>query len=314
MLEPSLRQLRTLLAVIETGGVTAAAHQLGITQPAASQQLRGLERSLGVRLLDRAGGRSFPTAAGQVMLQPTRRALAAVADARAAAGFRAGNVGRVRIGTGATACIYLLLAVLAAAKRRMPGLEVIVATGNTAVMVEQVEAGDLDLAVVTLPTLASKALCVTPLLTDPFVALIPEFMTPAAAPAGDTVDPAMLAAMPPILYEPGGSTRLLIDGWFRGAGLTVSPVMQLDSVEAIKVLVGGGAGASVLPALALPAPMPGAVTRSLRPAAQRELAIVLRWEKIVDRGLRIMLDALASAPGAVYNGSRALRGGRSPAG
>lgn len=298
MAEPSLRQLRTLLTVIETGGVSTAAHQLGITQPAASQQLRELERVLGVRLLDRAAGRSRPTAAGQAILQPARRALAAVADAQAAAAaFRAGDAGRVRIGTGATACIYLLPAVLAAAKRRMPGLEVIVATGNTTAMVEQVEAGDVDLALVTLPTPTGKTLSQTPLLTEPFVALIPEPMAPDAG----TVDPAMLAAMPLILYEPGGSTRLLIDAWFRDAGLTVSPIMQLDSVEAIKVLVGGGAGASVLPMLALPAPVPGAMIRPLRPAARRELAIVLRREKIVDRGLRVMLDALASARREVYS-------------
>ncbi len=53
---PTLRQLRTFLATIETGSVSADARMLNLTQPAISQQLRELERSLGVRLLDRAAG------------------------------------------------------------------------------------------------------------------------------------------------------------------------------------------------------------------------------------------------------------------
>jgi DNA-binding transcriptional LysR family regulator len=324
---PTLRQLRTLLAVVETGGISAAARRLGITQPAASQQLRELERAVGVRLLDRAGGRSLPTAAGHAILPPARRALAGAADAAAAAAaFRSGDIGRVRIGTGATACIYLLPAVLAAAKRRMPGLEVIVATGNSSAMVQQVEAGDLDLALITLPAAATPALDVTPLLTDPLVALVPAGMATAAATVGmaavgtaadamatpgATMDAATLAGLPLILYEPAGTTRALIDGWFRAAGVAAVPAMQLDSAEAIKVLVGGGVGASVLPALALPHPVAGAVVRDLCPGLQRDLGIVLRREKIIDRGLRVMLDALmldalmldalASAPGQVYS-------------
>src|SRR4051794_31928293 len=106
---PSLRQLRTFLAAVDTGSVTLAARSLGLTQPAASQQLRELERLLGVRLLDRAGGRTLPTAAGAALMAPARRAQAAVEDAAAAvAAHRSGEAGRVRLGTGATACIYLL--------------------------------------------------------------------------------------------------------------------------------------------------------------------------------------------------------------
>src|SRR5919206_2545343 len=104
MTHPTLRQMRTYLAVLETGSVSAAARALGLTQPAASQQMHELERQLGVRLLDRAAGRAVPTAAGQALIAPARRALAAADDvAAAAAAHRAGDAGRVRLGTGATA-------------------------------------------------------------------------------------------------------------------------------------------------------------------------------------------------------------------
>lgn len=289
MAVPTFRQMRTFLAVVESGGGSTAARMLNLTQPAASQQLRELERCLRVRLLDRAGGRSIPTAAGAALLEPARRAHAAIEDAMAvAAAHRAGETGRVRLGTGATACIHLLPAVLAAAKQRMHGLEVTVATGNSGDIIRQVELGELDLGLVTLPVAASRALSVTRLLAEPLVALIPRAM----ADLGETIGVAQLAALPLILYDPGGSTRALIDGWFRRAGVTPNPTMQLDSVESIKVLVGSGLGASIVPRMSLTQAIAGTVTRRLRPGLVRHLALVVRREKVIDRGMRVVTEAL----------------------
>ena len=289
MAVPTFRQMRTFLAVVESGGVSSAARLLNLTQPAASQQLRELERCLRVRLLDRAGGRSIPTAAGAALLEPARRAQAAIEDAMAVAtAHRAGETGRVRLGTGATACIHLLPAVLATAKQRMPGLEVTVATGNSGTIIRQVELGELDVGLVTLPVAASRALSVTRLMSEPLVALIPEAM----ANLGETIGAAQLASLPLILYDPGGSTRALIDGWFRRAGVTPGPAMQLDSVESIKVLVGGGLGASIVPRMSLTHPVAHTIVRRLRPGLTRHLALALRREKVIDRGMRVVTEAL----------------------
>ena len=59
----SLRQVRYFLAVVEHGGFTRAAQQLGRTQQAVSKALRLLEADLGVRLLDREAGAPRPTVA-----------------------------------------------------------------------------------------------------------------------------------------------------------------------------------------------------------------------------------------------------------
>lgn len=289
---PSLRQLRTFLAVVETGTVSAAAQALNLTQPAASQQLRELERALEVRLLDRAGGRMLPTAAGHALIEPARRVQAAIDDAMAAAtAHRSGASGRVRLGTGATACIYLLPSVLAAAKQQMPGLEIVIATGNSGEVADRVLSGELDVGLVTLPVTEHRGLSATRLLADPLLAVLPE----ENAPPGPTITAEQLAALPLILYDPGGSTRAVIDEWFRAAGITPRPVMQLDSIETIKVLVASGLGASVMPKLALASPVLGTVTRRLRPALARELGIVQRREKVLDRGLRVLLQALRNA-------------------
>jgi DNA-binding transcriptional LysR family regulator len=108
MAHPTLRQLMTFLSTLETANVTSAAKALHLSQPAASQQLRDLERALGVRLLDRARGRIIPTRAGEAILAAARRAQSAAEDiVAAAAEFCDGEAGRIRLGTGATACIYL---------------------------------------------------------------------------------------------------------------------------------------------------------------------------------------------------------------
>jgi DNA-binding transcriptional LysR family regulator len=286
----SLRQLRTFLAVVEAGGISAAARTLHLTQPAASQQLRELERALHARLLERAGGKVLPTTAGEALLGPARRIQAAVEDAfTAVASLRTGDTGRVRLGTGATACIYLLPPVLAAVKRRMPALEVIIATGNSNDMLRRVAEGELDIALVTMPIAAQRGLSVTRLMSDPLVALVPETI----ADPGASLTATQIARLPLILYERGGSTRAIIDAWFRRAGLTPSPIMQLDSIESIKTLVGGGLGASIMPRLALARPVKGAVVRALRPALSRQLAVVLRKGKVVDRGLRVLMHELS---------------------
>lgn len=304
MAYPTLRQLMTFLAAVDSGSVTSAAKSLHLSQPAASQQLRDLERALGVRLIDRAKGRIIPTPAGAAILAAARRAQSAADDIRtAAAQFRDGEAGRLRLGTGATACIYLLPEMLARMKRRMPRLEVTVATGNTGDILDRLEAGALDIALVTLPIRASRAVVLTSFIVDPLLALLPRDL----APAGATISAAQLGRLPLILYEAGANTRKIVDGWFGRAGVAASPIMELGSVEAIKVLVASGLGASILPKLALAEVARATVVRPLRPALGRELAYVLRKDKVIDRGLRGFLDELARA---ARPGGRPLQNGR----
>jgi DNA-binding transcriptional LysR family regulator len=79
-------------------------------------------------------------------------------------------------------------------------------------------------------------------------------------------------------------------------------IMEMGSVEAIKVLVSGGRGCSVLPALALGGNVAGTVVRPLRPALARQLAVVLRKEKVVDRSLGRLLGALKACGAARAKG------------
>jgi DNA-binding transcriptional LysR family regulator len=229
------------------------------------------------------------------MLGPAIRAKVAVEDLiSTAASWRTGETGRVRLGTGATACIYLLPGMLAEFRRRMPRLEITVATGNSVQICEQVEAGLLDAGLVTLPVRAPRTLLVIWVREDPLVALFPDGL----APESHTAAPELLASLPLILYESGGSTRAIVDEWFRTAGLVAIPTMELGSVEAIKVLVGQGLGVSVIPQLAASVRTPGTQVRPLVPGLNRRLGLVLRRGKVMDRGVRLLAEALAGTPHA----------------
>ena len=289
MATPTFRQMRTFLAVVEAGSVSAAARALNLTQPAASQQLRELERCLRVRLLDRAGGRSLPTAAGRALLEPARRVQAAIHDAVAvAAAHRAGETGRVRLGPAPRRASICCPPFWPPRVSAWSGLEVLHRHGQQRRHHPPGRTGELDLGLVTLPIASSRSLSVTRLMADPLLALIPEAM----ADGSETIGVAQLAALPLILYDPGGSTRALIDGWFRRAGVTPVPAMQLDSVESIKVLVSGGSARRSFRGWRCAIRSPATVTRRPRPALTRQLALVARREKVIDHGLRVVMDAL----------------------
>lgn len=286
----SLDQLHSFTEVVRASSFSGAAARLNLTQPAVSLQIRQLEARLGVRLVERVGRRATPTAAGRDLLVHVGRIEAEVAAAvEAMAEHAGGAVGRVRLGTGATACIYLLPPVLRALRRRLPSLEIVVSTGNAVDVLRLLEENALDLGLVALPA-SGRAFAVTPLLEEAFVAVAP-------AEADDlppVVTPAALAGRPVVLYEPGGQTRRIVDDWFAGAGVSLKPVMALGSVEAIKELVGAGLGCAILPAMAV-AQAPGLAVHPLSPRLTRQLGLVLRRDKPLTRGLRETIAALRQA-------------------
>jgi DNA-binding transcriptional LysR family regulator len=287
----SLDHLQTFADVVELGSFSAAARRLNLTQPAVSLQVKQLESRLGVRLIERMGRRAHPTAAGRDLLAHVRHVDAAVAGALAAvADHREGGSGRLRLGTGATACIYLLPPVLRALRQKFPALEIVVGTGNSPDILSQLESNAIDVALVTLPAPA-RSLQAVWTRDDEMVAIFP----PAATPLPARITAAFLAERPLVLYEAGGHARRVIDDWFMRAGVAAKPVMELGSVEAIKKLVGAGMGCAVLPRLAL-SERGGdkLVSRALSPRLHRKLALVLRRDKQLDRGLRAFVKMLAA--------------------
>ena len=303
--------LRTLSAIARYGSFSRAAESLNLSQPAVSHQIRLLEQDLGTPLLDRVGKRAFPTRAGEILLAHGARALAELDAARSAIHDLRGRVaGRVRLGTGATASIYMLPPMLQRLQRRYPNVEVVVVTGNSSEIAGTVEDGQLDLGVVTLPV-PQRDLVVTPFRNDPLVAIAPpgtvprrrRVPPPRSRNAGHrarahSLTPRELARERLIVYERRGTIRRIVEDWFRRGGVAPRIAMELGNAEAIKRLVAAGLGFAVTSAVSVQEDVKrGAIVSfALRPALNRRIGIVLRRGKVVSPALDVVLKALRSRP------------------
>lgn len=301
----NFEQLRTFSLVLELGSFSAAAERLGLTQPAVSVQVKQLERRLGVRLIERVGRRVGPTPAGTDLMAELPQVVAALSNAINAATFHsAGVAGRVRLGTGGTSCLYLLPPALRDLRARYPLLNIIVSTGNTEGYVRRVEDNTVDAAVVTLPV-NSRALAVTPILRDEFVAICQRGSTEWPA----EVTAAMLGSLPLVKFVSEASTRGLVDDWLRRGGCTSPPVMEFDSVEAIKAMVAAGLGVAILPRMAVTGRghHPELDLGALHPPLHRTLALVTRNDKPLSKGLRQVIDAVVAAGRAFEAAAASVR-------
>src|SRR5689334_14437047 len=167
----SLAHLKTLQAIAQHGSFSRAAQMLRLTQPAVSMQVRHLERSLGLPLLERVGKRAFPTRAGQLLLTHADRALRELeAGVERVQGLRGVVAGRVRLGTSASISIYLLPPALRRFRMRYPETEIVIVTGNASEITRAVVANALDVGIVSLPV-RNRELAVAPFFDDELVAI-----------------------------------------------------------------------------------------------------------------------------------------------
>jgi DNA-binding transcriptional LysR family regulator len=144
----NLEQLRAFVAVVDERGFTAAAPRVNRTQSAVSMQVKALEDSLGRRLLVRGRGGVAPTPEGEAVLGYARRLLALNDEAVAALSGEALR-GAVRLGTPDDYAAVFLPGVVARFAASHPQVEVEIQCALSTDLMQRLEAGALDLALVT---------------------------------------------------------------------------------------------------------------------------------------------------------------------
>src|SRR5215467_11993006 len=293
--------LRTLHEIARLQSFSRAAEALRLSQPAVSLHVRQLEDALGLPLLERVGKRAAATPAGTLLLERGGRALEALPAAAASIHALRGVVaGRVRVGTGATASIYLLPPILRRLRARYPAIELVIVTGNTTEIAKAVAENALDVGVVTLPV-RPRHLVVTPFYTDRLVAIAPRNWIrhrrgPARRPRAPP--PPDLAGEPLILYERGGTIRQIIESWFKRGRVTPRVAMELGNGEAIKELVSAGLGPSITSWASVRTEARAGSLRAipLSPPLVRRLGVIRRRDKPESPPLRALLRALERRP------------------
>ena len=282
--------LRAFAEVVAQASFTRAAKRLNLAQPTVSLQIRELETRLGVRLIDRLGKRAFATAAGRELLEHARR-IAEENDRLIAAmrRHRDGWLGQVRIGASTTALIYHLPPVLTDLRRHYPNIELVVTTGTTTGVIERILRNEIDLGIVSLPV-AERLLDTVLLLKEPLVAIFSKRVTDLPA----RVTPQYLLLQPLLLEFARAQVRALIIDWLSKGSPDPRPAMELDNIEAVKRMVASGLGTSIVPEAAVSEAdrRAGIVTRPLKPALTRTLALVQRRDKPSDPALLHVREAL----------------------
>lgn len=143
-----LSQLRTFVAVADSGGVARAAVRLNLTQSAASRQISALELELGVPLFDRVGRRVQLTSEGEDLLRRSRRLLGdAEALGERARALKTGQTGLLRVGATPQVIEILLADFLRRYRRRYPDIEVHLIEDGGARLPGRLERGDFHLTV-----------------------------------------------------------------------------------------------------------------------------------------------------------------------
>jgi DNA-binding transcriptional LysR family regulator len=140
-----LRELKTFVAVVRHGTFAAAGQQVGLSQSAVSAQMRVLEQGLGVRLFDRSGRSALLNAAGRHALPLAEQMLGLYAQMALPTALAEWQ-GELKVGAIATLQTGLLPEALPRFRAAAPRVELKLVPGVSLNLLSQVDAGELDLA------------------------------------------------------------------------------------------------------------------------------------------------------------------------
>ncbi|MFZ5815832.1 MAG: LysR family transcriptional regulator [Bacillota bacterium] len=247
-----INELSTFCAVAKHGSMSRAASELHLSQPAVSQRLRALEETYGMPLFRRTNRGVELTAAGEVLSRYAQRILSldrSLQDEMAS--LRAAEPRQITIGATSAAGGYALPCTVYLFQQKHPTARIQLVIGKRAEVLQKLEDGLLDLALVEGPDVdpvteqspSWQSTCVS----EEELVLITPVSGPLAEKPVYTVED--LVRAPLILREPGASARLVVEQTWQSLGRKWSELniaMELSSVDAVKTSVASGHGVALL--------------------------------------------------------------------
>ncbi len=279
-MDVELRQLRVFLAVASELHFSRAARRLHVSQPALSQQIRALERTLGAALFDRSSRGTELTPAGRVLLDAAPRVLFEAERAQTLVTQAAqGAVGLLVVGSVGTALASITPRILRSVRAQFPDLQLEVSQQDTAAQLVALADGRLDVGLVREAT-ASDTIAVEHLVAEPLVAALPHDHRLAGGDSDVEVDPAALADEPFVLWpRPLGRAFFdLITAYCREHGFSPRIVAEGADIETQLGLVAAGLGVSLQPSYYANLRPPEVVFRSLSGTVPM-VALQVAWRR-----------------------------------
>jgi DNA-binding transcriptional LysR family regulator len=235
-----IRELKTFLTVQRLGTFVAAGNQIGLTQSAVSAQIRTLEKALGTTLFDRSGRSATLNAAGQRAL-PMAQDIVERFERMAAPTADSGYYGELVIGAIATVQTGLLPAALVQLNTLAPTVEAKVVPGVSQTLLNRVDAGEIDLAILIRPPFSlPKELHLEVIEREPFV-----LIAPASVKGDDPLE--LLREQRFVRYDRHSFGGRQVTRFLREQKIDTQPGLELDEVDAIVRMVEAGLGVSLVP-------------------------------------------------------------------
>lgn len=238
-----LRQLRYFVKVVECGNVTRASEALHIAQPAISQQMRNLERDLGMQLLERSVQGVAPTAAGQTLY---RHAIELLRQADSTRELLRQDAelpqGRVSVAMPSSTARMVAIPLARTIRDRYPGIALELVEAPSAELGSLIGSGRVELAVV-VDAVETRGVAAQRLLTEALYLIAwPEFQMPS-----EPVSIAELARMPLILPSAPNTIRSRVEWALREAGLPCEILFEASSTALLFAAVMARLGVTILP-------------------------------------------------------------------
>lgn len=257
------RQLEIFHAVMRSGTLTGAADFLGISQPAVSKAMQGMERQLGFKLLRPIKGRLYPTPEAQRLLPDADRIMGELAAFERLTGeVKTGGAGLVRVVASSASATALLPMAAAAFLKANPAVRISSHLLPARGVAEAVAAGEADfglaLSPVQLPGLAVRTLGAAEMI--------------CIAPIGhpllkrETITPLDLAGQPLISFGQETHFGALLDQAFESVGVRREIDLQVTMSIVAACYVQQGIGVALVDSFTLHAGLAGIGWRPFSPA------------------------------------------------
>ena len=244
----NLRDLKYLVALAEHRHFGRAADACFVSQPTLSTQLKKLEETLGVTLIERNRRRVILTPVGKSIVAQAGTVLQNVDQLlRLADGHRDPLGGDFRLGMIPTLAPYLLPLVLAPVRRALPKLKMQITEGQTAEITRMLQAGALDAVVLALP-LPDEDLVQTPIFNEPFHFAVSEHH-PKASQA--LITEAELDREQVLLLEDGHCLRDQALAICKSRNAVENTDFRATSLETLRQMVAADVGVTLMPELAI---------------------------------------------------------------
>lgn len=299
----SIRQFQALEAISEYGSFAAAAAALNVTQSAVSMQVAALEESLEVTLFDRRHRPPRLTRAGAVVLRHAKAILAHYHDIYDALAATKPFQGTFRLGVIPTILTNLLPRVLMMLRDEEPGLTINVSSGLSGELMRRVEQGDLDAALMHKPEEIGGSFAWRDVAQQRIVIVAPPTST-------EETPEEVLRNHPYIRFNRSAWVAPLIEARLGEHGITPDMRAEIQSIEAIHLIVSLGFGASILPDVSTEsiARTPMRVIDFGEPPIFRTIGLLSRLDTAKKNPRRIIGDAFAKTVGRNFDGDPILRG------